>query len=406
MKIGKEFSMKKGHRIMILLLLISLTCGILLTTNLKDLRKIQNLEGQCDQFKVSEAINEVAWNITWGGAGDEHGIGLALDTVGDLYCVGDTFSFGAGGQDLALVKFAPNGSRLWNTTWGGAANDWGYQVAIDTAGDLYCVGGTYSFGAGSSDLALVKFAPNGSRLWNTTWGGAADDSGYEIALDTAGDLYCVGLTYSFGAAGKNLALVKFAPNGSRLWNTTWGGAEQMGFGMALDTADNIYCVGSAAQDLALVKFAPNGSRLWNTTWGGAANDWGYGVVLDTAGNIYCVGWTGSFGVGGQDLALVKFAPNGFRLWNTTWGGAGNDGSSEVVLDTAGNIYIAATTQSFGAGGSDLVLVKFSKAELPSGIPGFGLSLLFLVLIVISIIKIFDKSTIPKKNKFLNLILNQ
>jgi len=257
MKIGKEFSMKKGHRIMILLLLISLTCGILLTTNLKDLRKIQNLEGQCDQFKVSEAINEVAWNITWGGAGDEHGIGLALDTVGDLYCVGDTFSFGAGGQDLALVKFAPNGSRLWNTTWGGAANDWGY-----------------------------------------------------------------------------------------------------------------------------------------------------GVVLDTAGNIYCVGWTGSFGVGGQDLALVKFAPNGFRLWNTTWGGAGNDGSSEVVLDTAGNIYIAATTQSFGAGGSDLVLVKFSKAELPSGIPGFGLSLLFLVLIVISIIKIFDKSTIPKKNKFLNLILNQ
>ena len=59
---------------------------------------------------------------------------------------------------------------LWNTTWGGTLTEYGRGVAIDTAGNVYYVGSTNSYGAGVYDLALVKFYPNGTKAWNSTWG--------------------------------------------------------------------------------------------------------------------------------------------------------------------------------------------------------------------------------------------
>ena len=343
------------------------------------------------------------WNTTWGGSGDEHGYGIALDSAGYIYCVGFTDSFGAGFRDLVVVKFASNGTRLWNTTWGGSGDEIGNGIALDSAGYIYCVGFTDSFGAGNDDLAVVKFASNGTRLWNTTWGGSGYEHGYGVALDSAGYIYCAGSTSSFGTSFKDLAVVKFAPNGTRLWNTTWDCSEsEDGFGIALDSTGYIYCIGSIFSfvsgngDLVLVKFAPNGTRLWNTTWGGSGYDVGLGIALDSMGYIYCVGYTNSFGAGNDDFAVVKFTPNGIRLWNTMWGGSGDEHGYGIALDSANCLYCVGITTSFGAGSNDWVMIKFQVMEIPATIPCFNWNLLFIVLTAILMIKICDKLFSPKK----------
>ncbi|HUY01549.1 MAG TPA: SBBP repeat-containing protein [Candidatus Deferrimicrobium sp.] len=134
---------------------------------------------------------------------------MAVDANGSVYCSGYTDSFKAGRCDLALVKFAPDGTRLWNVTWGGANDDYGYGVAVDANGSVYCTGYTVSFAVAITDLALVKFAPNGTRLWNVTWGQANAEAGYNVAVGARGAVYCTGVIGYLMTGKYDLALVKF-----------------------------------------------------------------------------------------------------------------------------------------------------------------------------------------------------
>src|SRR5207249_4318643 len=55
------------------------------------------------------------------------------------------------------------------------------------------------------------------------------------------------------------------------------------------------------------------------TWGGPKNEIANGVAIGTDGNIYLSGQTNSFGAGGFDAFLLKFTPSDTLLWQHTWG---------------------------------------------------------------------------------------
>jgi len=355
--------MKKGIIAWILTMLIIYGS---LYARLIPYNSLQSLDSSRPTIQIKTENNVLLWNTTWGGIGYEKGYDIAIDTSGDIYCAGYTDSFGAGITDFALLKFASNGTRLWNTTWGGTGDDSATSVAVYHNSDIYCAGSTNSFGAGSYDFALVKFAPDGTRMWNITWGGSGMDSCGGVAVDNDGMIYCAGSTNSFGAGSYDFALVKFAPDGTYLWNVTWGGSGvDSCLDLAIDDSGNIYCAGytdsfgAGYDDFALVKFAPNGTRLWNTTWGGTGDDTIHDIAVNTNGDIYCVGYTDSFGLGGIDLALVKFESDSTVVWSTFWGGSSDELAESVAVDTLGYIYCAGSTYSFGAGSADFVLLKFA-----------------------------------------------
>ena len=329
----------------------------------------QYQEDSPDTFGSSSETINILWNETWGGSAWDEAEGVALDAIGNIYCTGRTVSYGAGSYDLALVKFYPNGTKAWNITWGDTYFNLGYGIDVNIAtGNVYCTGYTYNPGTSSNDLILVKFYPNGTEAWNTLWGGFSDDHGWKVEVDTTGNIICVGETESFGKGLYDIAVVKFYPNGTKIWNTTWGSgsSEDRGWGMTLDAAGNIYCTGSTNKssatldDFVFIKFDTDGIRLWNFTWGGSSYDFGYDIVVDEAtGNIYCTGDTYSSGAGDRDLALVKLYPNGSRIWNTTWGGLIADFGKGVILDSSGNVYCTGWTSNFGKP-DDYMLVKFDS----------------------------------------------
>ncbi|MDD1777888.1 MAG: hypothetical protein LUQ65_06925 [Candidatus Helarchaeota archaeon] len=97
-----------------------------------------------------------SWSIPWGDSGvHESALGLAIDSSGNILCAGYK------GSDIVLVKINPNETVLWNTTWGGGGSDFAEDVAIDSEGSIYCVGETLSWGAGKNDLLVVKFSATG-----------------------------------------------------------------------------------------------------------------------------------------------------------------------------------------------------------------------------------------------------
>ncbi|MFX1497671.1 MAG: SBBP repeat-containing protein [Promethearchaeota archaeon] len=201
------------------------------------------------------------WNRTWGGSSIDEGTGVAVDSADNVYLAGYTYNFGAGSGDMVLAKYNSLGVQQWNCTWGGSSLDEGTGVAVDSADNVYLVGYTLSFGAGYYDMVLAKYNSLGVQQWNRTWGGSSIDEGTGVAVDSADNVYLAGYTYNFGAGSGDMVLAKYNSLGVQQWNCTWGGSSlDEGTGVAVDSADNVYLVGitssfgAGSYDMVLVKF--------------------------------------------------------------------------------------------------------------------------------------------------------
>lgn len=334
------------------------------------------------------------WYRTWGGVEDDWGRSLVTDSSDNIFIVGSTQSFGAGSTDVALIKYNSLGEKQWNTTWGTSSSDSGSAIALDSSGNIFIAGGH------SGDMILAKFNSLGVYQWNRTWGGPNSDSGWAMAIDSSNNIYVTGLTLIVfnppSDINFDLFLTKYNSQGILQWDTTWGGSGfEDAHSIELDSSGNIFVSGETSSfgaggyDISLVKFNGSGDLQWNTTWGGSGSEGGWDLLaLDSLDNIYLGGGTDSFGPGLNAGAVVKFNNSGHLQWNTTWGGAGENGFSGIVIDSSDNIYVAGFTDSFGFGMNDVVLVKYRGSTTGNGagpIPGYDLSLLLGAICVISII---------------------
>ena len=252
------------------------------------------------------------WSRTWGGDDQDYAFGITVDSIGNVYVVGTTKSFGASNFDVVIIKYNNDGIEQWSLTWGGWSIDWGTAIQVDPSGNIYVAGHTFSFGLGRYDMFLKKYDNNGVELWNRTWGGINDDYAEDLVLDSSGNIYLIGATNSFGT-NTDMALVKYDTDGVQQWNRTWGGNDvDYGNGLILDSSDDLYVVGYTRSyglgnaDIYIANFDKQGLLKWNRTWGGINNDYAYGVSIDSLDDIYFTGATNSFGVGEFDILTVKF----------------------------------------------------------------------------------------------------
>ena len=93
------------------------------------------------------------------------------------------------------------------------------------------------------------------------------------------------------------------------------------------------------------------------TWGGSQTDAGNAVAVDSSGNVYVAGSTESYGAGGQDVLVTKYDSTGQFLWAKTWGGGGEEYATSIKVGPDGYLYVTGGTSSFGAGWYDVFLLK-------------------------------------------------
>jgi hypothetical protein len=248
----------------------------------------------------------------------------------------------------------------WNRTWGGIEYDRAFGVATDSLNNVYLGGITDSYGNGNYDIFLVKYDKFGTQVWNRTWGYGSADYCEHIAIDSQDNIYLAG---QIGLYPSHVTLVKFDHTGTQLWNITWGGTESENcFAVATDPLGNVYLTGATMSfgadlvDMFLVKFNSSGDEQWYTLWGGSGWDTGRGLTLDSSNNIYIAGETNSYGAGGHDMALVKYSNMGVFQWNRTWGGVDDEDAYDVKLDSSGSIYVSGRTSALGA----RILVKYDN----------------------------------------------
>jgi hypothetical protein len=351
-----------------------------------------------------------------GGSNADYGNEIAVDSAGQAYIIGYTYSpdfpttagtidtVYNGNYDVFLCKLNNTGTALiYSTFMGGSNADYSYGIALDSSGNIYIIGNTsssdfpttngafdttFSYG----DIFVCKISNTGSVLIYSTYiGGSSGEYGYDIALDNSGNAYITGQTYSssfpttVGAIDTafngytDAFITKLNTLGSDLvYSTFLGGSyTEIGRGIEVDNNGYAYITGETnspnfpitngsfdttnlGYDGFICKVNPSGSAfIYSTFLGGSNNDYCQDISIDTAGNAYLIGRTEcsdfpttleafdtTYNGGTYDAFVTKLNKDGTSLiYSTFLGGSANDYGRVIVVDTSGNGYVTGYSTS-------------------------------------------------------------
>jgi len=362
------------------------------------------------------------WFLTRGGANTDKAWGVDTDSQGNVYFA--TYETVPGPwSDIYLYKFDASGKQLWKAQrWGRDWNDQAYVVVVrepyvyvagrsdatidfntadmavlayniadgslawswigdpgsgydETDGLVVTTDGIFIAGwtavpGRSNDLAVGKLSLDGDLLWRRTWGTAGWDEANGQIVVTGDTIYVAGkyngLNILFGG---NAALVAFdREDGAERWRRTWGAVGSDAYGLIGD-ATGLYVVGIDFQGLNgqifLRKFSLSGDPLWDRLWGGAKGEATRAVEVAEDGSVIVAGKTDSYGAGGNDIVVVSYSPGGQEQWSRLWGGAKSDETHGLALH-GDTLYIAGETSSYGGVASDALLLSGTLSNATLG----------------------------------------
>jgi hypothetical protein len=317
--------------------------------------------------------------------------GLAVDSAGALYAVGETSGAPLlGTADLFVQKYATPGALTWERRDGAAdAYSTNVAVALDSAGNVTSLGytdGLLGAQRACADYVLTRHTPSGTRSWLVQHGTTTCNLWpVSLAVDRSDNVYVLGATGGTldgvvgPSASSNYFLTKYAPSGLRLWTVLDGVANSPSgsvnpVGVRVDAAGNVYVAGDVRNgtnsapayanfdglarigtaDAFLSKYDADGVRQWTRLDGVATRSISTtALAVDAAGNAVVSGRT-SFSLNGQprvstntqDLFVLKYDPSGARLWTVQRGATGvyAETYGGLVVDASSNVYLGGFVQ--------------------------------------------------------------
>lgn len=285
------------------------------------------------------------WHTFCGGTEHDDGRDIAIDQSGDIYVTGQTRSAWNGpmnelpihahsnpaspSPEIVIVKLNSDGAYQWHTFYGSTGLDIAYGITVDTSGDIIIAGNSgYTWGgspqnshSGGQDICVVKLSASGGYQWHTFHGSTGADYGYEIGVDSGGNIVVTG-------------------ESDAAWNGPAPGSQP---------PLNQY---SGGEDLVVLKLNSSGEYQYHSFYGSAGSDGGRGIAIDRAGNVYISGyslaaWDGPGGTGPvnsytgeEDILVLKLDASGSYQWHTFHGSTLDDGGKRAAVDQKGSVYIA------------------------------------------------------------------
>jgi hypothetical protein len=248
-------------------------------------------------------------------------VDVQMDAGGNIYTLGNV------GNDMLLIKYAPNGDTVWTRRVINAGRP--LKIELDRNGDIV---------VGGSSPGLRKYNSSGNLLWTQNVPGGV----YTMSLDSMNNVFVAGRDAIY------THIRKFASNGDTLWARQYLGigAGSIPTSSTTDGTGNFYLAAShnpnQSQGILIMKYAPNGDTAWTRVYTRSGfSEWATDIQLENGGNIVLAGWSSTgFQLSDKDYAVVKYSPAGVLLWQRHFNGPGNgeDQINDIDVDESGNIY--------------------------------------------------------------------
>lgn len=353
------------------------------------------------------------WAKSMGASQEDRGTSISIDGSDNVLTTGfftGTVDFdpgagtsnlvSSGGKDIFISKLDISGNLIWARSFGSNADDAGYAVATDAAGNVYVSGyfqGTIDFDPSSGtflltsngieDIFVLKLDASGNFLWAANMGSSSGDFSYSLDVDLVGNLFFTGTfsnttdfdpgtgTFNLTSNGADdIFISKLDANGNFLWakSVGWTSTERAN-SIAVDAGGNAILTGSfsgivdfnpgaanynltsaGSTDVFVLKLDSQGNFVWAKNMGGpSSSDVGWDVALDQSGSVYTVGYfTGTadfdpgsgvnnlFTEGDGDIFITKLDASGNFAWARGIGGVSNDYGRSIAVDNLGSVYAA------------------------------------------------------------------
>jgi len=310
----------------------------------------------------------ITWQKTYGGIKSDFANSIQQTTDGGYIVAGYTNSFGAGYNDVYVLKLDENGDLQWQKTFGRTNYEWAYSIQQTTDGGYIVAGMTNSLGAGSSDVYVLKLNADGGLQWEKNFGGGDIDKAESIQQVADGGYIVAGGTASLGDIAGDVYVLKLDASGELLWQKTYGGVNWDVAHSIQQTTDGGYIVagttqsfGAGSWDVYVLKLDANGDATWSNTYGGTDIDEAYAIQQTADGGYIVSGRTRSFGAGSwdydDDVYILKLNSIGIKEWEKVYDGGGSDEAESIQQTADGGYIVVGATDSFGAGGLDVYILK-------------------------------------------------
>ncbi len=301
----------------------------------------------CIFISINTFAQPIRFSHVLGSDGYDDGYS-AKQTFDKGYIVGgSTSSFGAGATDMYLLKTDPHGNPVRQRTIGGINIDIGKCVRQTADSGYIMVGYTNSFGTGGYDVYLVKTDSLLDTLWTHTYGGFNWDFGNCVEQTTDGGYIICGSTFSFGNTGEDYYLLKTDANGTEQWAQSYGGANDDVANSVIQTSDGGYILtgttksmGDLNGDIYTIKTNAIGDTIWTNKFGGPNLDYGNDVLESIYGGYMVGAETQNYGLGtlgNSDGVIVRLSSSGHVDSIKVTGVPGNDNIQSITEDVLGRI---------------------------------------------------------------------
>ncbi|MCJ7458277.1 MAG: SBBP repeat-containing protein [candidate division Zixibacteria bacterium] len=297
---------------------------------------------------------DTAWIRRYGGSSEESATAMALDGYGNVYVAGYSDNAGTG-FDYTTIKYDQDGNFVWAKTYNGTANanDFVKAIAVDDSGNVYVTGESKNSGT-ENDYATIKYYPNGDTAWVRKYIGIYDEKAFAIACDDSGNVFVTGQSATI-LTHYDYATIKYKPNGDTAWVRRYNGPRDsmdVALRIALDGSGNVYVAGASTGigtglDYLTIKYSPSGNQLWANRYDGPGS--GFDVVMsiavDASGNAYVTGQSMGDTSTGNDIATIKYNPNGDTRWVRRYNRPHHcgDNAFDLAIDNKGNTYVTGFT---------------------------------------------------------------
>jgi len=390
---------------------------------------VTNAEGEIITYTAVSTVSPVDpspnssdYNSTFGGTGNDSFVDVAaVSDGGFIALMTSTSKDGSlsgidtkyGEQNSVIVKYDQDGKIQWKKFLGGNDGVSLVALATDSQGNIAAAGYTKSTDLGEKnygnyDAVLYLLKSTGEVKWTAMIGGSQTEAFNGVAFNSDGSVVVSGFSYSRDGTAKIFeipkkesaaVIAKYSSAGKLEFAKKVGSTADALYGIGVDSKGNIYSVGSFSSntsnslftpfgkaDGAIVKFDPEGNKLWQYQLGGTKIDRFASLQVASDGGVIVVGRSESKdegmekikNYGGYDAVIAKINANGKLAWIKSFKGYYDDSFYDVCAGNDGYYVVGSsnsTNRDFitigNRGGLDGFVVKYSESGEVQSVEGFG-----------------------------------